>query len=148
MKADIGRVTFDPAKYFLRVVMQQGRVQLESDLNEQRDILIHGMRTLAADLIGPWGGSADAFKIDTIANVKSNFAVGAGHYYVDGILCDNPPAEEMTSYLHQPYYSVPDDQKLSGPVGGGENNYLVFLDVWERLVTADEDEDLREVALG
>lgn len=148
MKADIGRVTFEPAKHFLRVVMQQGRVQLESDWNEQVAILIHDMRTLAADLIGPWGGSAHAFTLDIILNVKNNVSLGAGHYYVDGILCDNPPADELHSYLNQPFYATPDDQKLTGPQGGGENTYLLFLDVWERLVTAAEDEDLREVALG
>ena len=36
--------------------MQQGRVQLDADWNEQADILLHYLRTLAADLIGPFGG--------------------------------------------------------------------------------------------
>jgi hypothetical protein len=149
MKADIGRVTFDPAKRFLRVVMQQGRAQLESDWNEQVAILLHALRTLAADLIGPWGGSPGAFAIDTASDVKNNFSIARGRYYVDGILSENLPEENKTfSYADQPYYPVPDDQQLKGPQGGGSNHYLAYLDVWERLVTAAEDPDIREVALG
>jgi Family of unknown function (DUF6519) len=55
-KTDITRDTFHRRKHFARVLMQQGRVQLDADWNEQMDILLHYMRTLAADLIGPHGG--------------------------------------------------------------------------------------------
>ena len=41
MKGDFTRNTFDPDKHFLRVLMQQGRVQLDSDWNEQAAILLH-----------------------------------------------------------------------------------------------------------
>ena len=53
MKADLSRQTFDPFKRFTRVLTQQGRVQLDADWNEQAAILLHQLRTLAADLIGP-----------------------------------------------------------------------------------------------
>ena len=56
MKADLTRSTFDQHKQFTRVLMQQGRVQLDSDWNEQTAILLHYMQTLAADIIGPHGG--------------------------------------------------------------------------------------------
>src|SRR5947199_10703486 len=56
MKGDFTRDTFNPAKHFLRVLMQQGRVQLDADTNEQTAILLHYMQTLAADLIGMHGG--------------------------------------------------------------------------------------------
>jgi hypothetical protein len=149
MKADIGRVTFDPTKRFLRVVMQQGRAQLESDWNEQVAILLHAVRSLAADLIGPWGGSPGAFEIGAASDVKNNFSIAQGRYYVDGILCENRPKDGKTfSYANQPYYPVSGDQQLKGPQGGGTNHYLAYLDVWERLVTAAEDQDIREVALG
>jgi hypothetical protein len=59
MNGDLSRVTFDPLKQYLRVVMQQGRVQLDADWNEQTAILLHFLQTLAADLIGPFGGPAD-----------------------------------------------------------------------------------------
>ncbi len=63
MKGDFSRDTFYPEKSFSRVLMQQGRVQLDADWNEQTSILLHYMRTLAADLIGQHGGPGDAFKL-------------------------------------------------------------------------------------
>jgi hypothetical protein len=56
MKGDFTRDTFDPAKHFTRVLMQQGRVQLDADWNEQGAILLHYLQALATDLIGPFGG--------------------------------------------------------------------------------------------
>lgn len=61
MNGDLSRVTFDPLKHFTSVVVQQGRVQVDSDANEQAAILLHYLRRLAADLIGPFGGPADVF---------------------------------------------------------------------------------------
>ena len=58
MKGDFTRDTFDSGKHFLRVLMQQGRVQVDADWNEQVAILLYYMQTLAADLIGPHGGPA------------------------------------------------------------------------------------------
>ena len=52
MTADLTRDSFDPAKYFSRVLMQQGRVQLDADWNEQASILLHLIRRLAANLGG------------------------------------------------------------------------------------------------
>ena len=40
MKADLTRDTFHPLKHYSRVLMQQGRVQLDADMNEQAAILL------------------------------------------------------------------------------------------------------------
>jgi len=90
LKADITRRSFDPIKHFSRVVMQQGRVQLDADWNEQGAILLRYLRALAADLEGPsWG---DGFAISTLVLnlgvVLDDFLIGPGHFYVDGILCE------------------------------------------------------------
>jgi hypothetical protein len=60
MKGDFSRDTFDPGKHFSRVLMQQGRVQLDADWNEQNAIFLHYLRTLAKDLLGPHAGPADS----------------------------------------------------------------------------------------
>ncbi|MFX8500613.1 DUF6519 domain-containing protein, partial [Acinetobacter baumannii] len=52
MKGDFTRITFDPANHFSRVLLQQGRVTLDADANEQASILLHYLQTLARDLIG------------------------------------------------------------------------------------------------
>ena len=91
MKADLTRNTFDPMKHFTRVLMQQGRVQLDSDWNEQAAILLHRLRVLAADVIGQAGGPGDrGFALSDLNDlqVQGDFRIGLGHYYVDGLLCE------------------------------------------------------------
>jgi hypothetical protein len=155
MKGDFTRFTFDPHKHYSRVLMQQGRVQLDADWNEMVETQLHFLRALAVDLIGPHGGSGDSFKISLSLQTGAlkDLIVGVGHYYVNGILCEN---EERfgadgnllaVSYYSQPHLRLdPAKDKLPNlPL-------LVYLDVWERHVTYVEDEDentigIREVAL-
>lgn len=140
MKGDFSRDSFDPAKHFSRVLQQQGRVQLDADWNEQAAILLHYMRTLAADLIGPFAGPAGENLGFAISDVQQQgFKIGKGRYYVDGILCEN---EQDTRYESQKDFPI-----LPGNLGQ-RGNYLVYLDVWERHITALEDDDIREKALG
>jgi len=158
MKIDITRDTFDQHKHFSRVLMQQGRVQLDSDFNEQAAIVLHYMRTLAADIIGPHGGPrvepAGASHPENFgitlqpagAGNPTDLIIGPGRYYVDGILCENDPKgdgegnEDGLPYREQPNYPLPPE--LPDPP------YLVYLDVWERHKTALEDPDICEKALG
>lgn len=55
MTGDISRKTFDPAKDFSLVGMQQGRLFTDADWNEQGDILRASDRETTADIIGPAG---------------------------------------------------------------------------------------------
>src|SRR6185295_14980972 len=145
MKGDFSRLTFDPAKQYSRVLMQQGRVQLDADWNEQGDIFLHTLRTLAADLIGPFGGPEGALgfeiKLEQAQGKLANLTIGEGRYYVDGLLGENP--QDEVDYYKQPYLTVdPNDDKLPAPP------LLVYLDVWERHITYLVDDGIREVALG
>jgi hypothetical protein len=93
MKADLTRDTFHPLKHYARVLTQQGRVQIDADMNEQAAILLRYLHTLAADLIGPAGGPQGnvGFAISpltvTPAPKPSDFQIGFGNYYVNGLLC-------------------------------------------------------------
>jgi hypothetical protein len=140
MTADLTRDTFNPAKHFVRVVMQQGRVQLDSDWNEQAAILLHYVQSLAADLIGPHGGPGTGFNVGHAGAQPAafDFMIAAGHYYVDGILCEN---EADITYDAQPGFpfAVTETKTLI--------ETLVYLDVWERHISAVEDDSIREVAL-
>jgi hypothetical protein len=94
MKGDFTRDTFDPSKHYIRVNMQQGRVQLDADWNEENSIILHYLQSLAKDLIGTQGGPFEGcgFEIIPVLNGKSpdfDFAITCGHYYVDGVLCEN-----------------------------------------------------------
>ncbi len=58
-QGDFSRLRFDSGKHYSAVHMQQGRVQLDADWNEQVDILNHRLRTEALDVIGQHGAPAD-----------------------------------------------------------------------------------------
>ena len=55
LKGDFSRNSFHPSKDFTRVLMQQGRLQLDADWNEQVSIFWHFFRSLTRDLVGPYG---------------------------------------------------------------------------------------------
>jgi Family of unknown function (DUF6519) len=173
---DITRDMFHFHKHFSRVIMQQGRVQLDSDWNEQVDILLHYMRTFIADLIGPFGCFDDGFKVEQYRKVEQvqevgrgkgtkrkapevtqptdvpyHFLIKCGHYYVNGILCENDRSEYIFSI---PPSMRPASAQTEATQGSGDRkddalvSYCFYLDVWEREVTYLEDPLLREVALG
>ena len=152
MKGDFTRDTFDPAKHFSRVLMQQGRVTLDADWNEQSSILLHYLRTLARDLIGPYAAPVEnpGFVLTPATStspsgqkVNKSLLIGAGRYYVDGILVEN---DTECSYETQPAYPVLVGDPFLKPSQNDE--FWLYLDVWERHVTAIEDDSIREPALG
>ncbi len=57
MKGDFTRDLFDPTKHYSGVLMQQGRVQLDADWNEQDSIQRYRTEVEARDLIGASGGA-------------------------------------------------------------------------------------------
>lgn len=210
MKGDFTRVRFEPAKHYSSVRMQQGRVQLDSDWNEQLDIVAHHDRIEAVDVIGACGvpKKGGGFLIGLTPD-NSDLTISPGRIYVDGILVEWNPAEvpvetvagdvltlpylsadgkafaqdewievlhdggtvqtriasvdtsartltatpslpsltgqvrvrRLATYFNQPFYP-------GASIVETEGNYVVYLDVWERHVTALEDPDIREIALG
>lgn len=147
MHGDFSRSTFDRTKHLSAVLHQQGRVTLDADLNEQARVLLYQLRTAVADLIGPAGvpaGEQGGFDVDTLAapNREPDLTISAGRMYVDGMLVEN---EQDTTYWDQPDGHLdPDEERDRLPA----EPYLVYLRVWERLVTALEDPAIREIALG
>jgi hypothetical protein len=180
MNGDISRITFNPLKHFTSVLLQQGRVQIDADGNEQSAILLHYLRSLAADLIGQHGGPSDLYDPANKTGMSSRncgfgiigknnisppaflppeilqtekvtltdtpddqvrLLITSGHYYVDGLLCES---EDTWRYSQQPYLQRANDGELKSQNG----SFLLYLDVWERLITSVEDPSIRDVALG
>jgi Family of unknown function (DUF6519)/Malectin domain len=168
MSFDISRSTFRPRKNFLGVVMQQGRVQLDSDWNEWQS---EYSRRIQAGTLDTFGQSAypastpNAFKITpSVVNGSNVLMIGAGRYYVDGLLAENhgpeaqatwdPTLAEMsgapaystttaeTDYTKQPF--MPPNTTLLP----GNGPFLTYLDVWQRDITYLEDADLIDKAVN
>lgn len=218
---DLTRSTFDPSKHYSGVRLQQGRVQLDADWNEQVDIAAHRDRTAAVDAFGAAGTPrADGGFVLAASPDGSDLLLSTGRCWVRGVLCETPtertsatvtggtvdvaatvldgatlavhdwvslagpdgdlalarvssvdaatgeiglapapPADagpltvrRIASYTRQPHLPGPE---RTTPDGGGpptpdlaDGQYLAYLDVWERTVTALEAPGIREPALG
>ena len=158
MKGDFSRWTFDPTKRYDRVLSLQGRVSLDADFNEGMELQLQRLRTLTADLLGPHAGHGSSFEIAPTSPASKDFVIKSGSYYVNGLLCENPPLPPPPGGGNAPvgpnYTTQLFPPKLDELDAG---NFVVYLDVWERFVTFVEDEDrtaaavqqsIRDVALG
>lgn len=139
MKGDFSRRTFDPQKHYACVQMQQGRVQVDADWNEEIDVLGHRIETEALDVIGDAGGPIHDAGFALSLNGANDLWISKGRYYVDGLLVENDLVN--VSYLQQP--DLPE-----APSFANLGSYLAYLDVWQRHLTALDDPSLRESALG
>ena len=154
MPGDYSRKLFRPRKHYSGVLMQQGRVQLDSDWNEQLDIESYRTQVEAVDVIGHSGvpKKNDGFRIG-IDQGGHDLTIAPGRIYVEGLLCE---LEEPATYSSQPYLPNPDftgplSPPASPPLSGlnlSDGAYLVYLDAWQREITALDDALIREVALG
>jgi uncharacterized protein DUF6519 len=161
MKGDFTRVTNHAG--VTRVLMQQGRVQLDADWNELVAIVVESQRRLAADLIGLWGGPAGdvGFKITNPTANPLDFEISPGTYYVDGLHCvavkssylaqQDLPGEKDLQKQMTPWKALSDEQfggSSAAPELESGGSRLVYLDVWERHVSAAEDPSLVDAALN
>lgn len=141
MNGDISRQTFNPAKGYTAVVMQQGRVQLDADWNEQQAIHAHRLESALGDLVGATGALKDLAGRDgfqVFSPGAGALSVRRGVFYVDGIRSE---IAADTALAAQPW---PTGQAWPPPAG----TYVLYLDVWQRHVGALEDPNIRESALG
>ena len=163
MAGDYTRFTFDPTKNYAGVWDQQGRLRTDADGIEQWAIHDRGSRTAVMDLQGRHvvsGSTPDAFRIVlTPSNLTplNAFTIGIGRMYVDGLQVENHGLAPLVydaalgelrgtvavPYNNQPYYPNPEPL-----VAVAAQTNLIYLDVWQREVTALEDPEIREIALG
>jgi hypothetical protein len=89
MPGDYSRKIFDPKKHYTGVLMQQGRVQLDADWNEQLVIQQHRTVTAAQDEIGLCGvpKKIGGFKIAETPDGQ-DLMISPGRIYVGGLLCE------------------------------------------------------------
>ena len=154
MPGDYSRVTFKRENFYSGVLKQQGRVELDADDNEQLAIQHYRDETEAIDVIGQAGvpKKNDGFKIGIAAGGK-DLTIKLGRFYLDGLLCE---LDQDSTYGTQPYLPNPPFSTLTSPppsppaatVQLPAGRYLVYLDAWQREITALDNDAIREVALG
>ena len=144
MGTDLSRKRFKPDRDFSHVTMQQGRVQLDSDWNEQAEILDRRLRSETVDIVGRCvvpEETPDGFKIEVSG---STLTIGSGRAYVHGLQAENHGAAPAVfdPVLAEERGSSPldvDDQPYirdgSVTVPSASGTYLVYLEVWQREVT-------------
>ena len=137
MKGDFTRDTFDRTRNFYRVLLQQGRVQVDADGNEQIAILLERLETLIVDVFGPHGGPESACGFAVFHDRAGDIALSRGRYYVEGLLCEN---REIVK-LAPPSHVEADGEETP-------KAYVVYLDVYERYVSAAQDPSIADLALG
>ena len=155
MSGDYSRFVFDPRQNYSGVLTQQGRVLLDQDWNARSAIDSRTFRATVVDVLGRvFLATPCAFKIEE--DGRGGLTIGHGRIYVDGLVAENHGAgspvwdaaldeqhgAEAISYTQQPY--LPSPPELPG--SGGP--YLVYLDIWQREVTALEDPELVDTATG
>lgn len=152
MTGDFSRVTFDKTKGYNAVLKQQGRLDLDSEWNEQQAIHQYRIETATKDLIGADGTPGDdpGFEIKELGgNAKGNFLIGkgkrgSGRYYVNGILCE---IFNDTCYLDQTDYPFSKDEK-NQEIQKEYGHCVAYLDVWRRIVSHLEDPNIKDPAIG
>jgi hypothetical protein len=166
MHGDFSRSTFSARHGYRAVLLQQGRVLLDADVNEQADLTAHHDEVRTRDVVGRVGGplpddptQPGPFAIRARdggwpAGVAwADLVVTPGRYYVDGVVAESflPAGGAGWPLLDQPFARpLP---AASGTPGYDEpptgiDRCALYLEVVDHDVTADEAPELLESALG
>lgn len=167
MHGDFARWTHRAENHYRSVLLQQGRVLLDADFNEQTQIAARHDEVRTRDVVGRTGTPAPAQGVGGFAVVGPGGTVPAGavawedlrltpgRYYVDGVLAES---EENTGDVGWPLTDQPHLRSITAdgvtepglvePEVSGLARYALYLDVFTHHVTADEDPALLEPALG
>lgn len=178
MSFDISRLIFNPLKDYFGVVMEQGRVQLDSDWNEFLAEVARRIQAGTMDIVGLAGVPSStpyAFRISASMDTTQtpnvpHVTIGAGRIYVDGLLAENhglatatpsqlvwdPALAEMSATPQIPgaapsvtdYTQQPYLPSASLTQPPVTGKCLFYLDVWQREVTFLQDRALIEKAVG
>jgi hypothetical protein len=153
---DLSRNATDLRKRYDGVRMQQGRVLTDDCFNEAEVLAAEDLRRTRLDTIGAYGANDAGFQPKDFAVVadlglaapgKPSFKLSAGTIYLGGLRVEMPADE----YFHLQKDWLEFDAAAdwpAAPAPGTSRIDLVWLEAWRQPVTAIEDSELFEVALG
>lgn len=155
MHGDFTRWTFDPREGYRSVLMQQGRVLLDSDWNEQAALTAHHDETRTRDVVGEHGGPIDGAGFAVVDHAGGtpggtaweDLELTPGSYAVHGIRVETAVDAGSIPLVDQPFLpQIAGEPGLAEPPDDGR--YGLVLDVFTHHVTRDEQPSLLESALG
>jgi len=149
MAQDRSRSAFDARrpKHWSGLLAQQGRLLSDDDWNEADAIAQEDLRRTRADVIGPSGSPDSGFQVSSPTSTAAgiDFRLSPGTMYVGGLRTTlEAPGESFSLQKDWLQQSAADRSAL----GNTERIDFVYLEVWQQPVTAVEDVELTEVALG
>jgi Family of unknown function (DUF6519)/Right handed beta helix region len=165
---DITRLLIQPRKHYVGARMQQGRVVLDSDFNEEAALVDEERRRALLDIVGPTGSPDQGFAADlemddevTVQPVSFNggapvntlnYRLRPGTMYVGGLRFEQEERTLGGKAGGDPVVFQRDFLQMLGPdapqTAAGKHTQLTYLHAWEQSVSATEDEEIRERALG
>ncbi|MDT7778841.1 MAG: hypothetical protein QOC99_1353 [Acidobacteriota bacterium] len=165
--ADITRLLIQPRKHYVGARMQQGRTVIDADFNEGATLGDEERRRALLDIVGPTGspdeGFAAALEIGDQVTIQPvsfngeppvntlNYRISPGSMYVAGLRFEH---EERTIdgeaggdpiVFQRDFLQM---QAADAPQTGATHSQLTYLHAWQQWVSATEDEEIRERALG
>ena len=139
---DLSRAAYYPGKRYAGVKMQQGRVLTDDDFNEQERLNHEDKRLTRIDVIGASGSPDQGFAISNAgAGNGIDFTINAGTLYLGGLRLLLQQAQT---------FKLQEDrlQKADTDAPAGERYDMVYVETWQQTVSAVEDGELYEKALG
>lgn len=147
---DLSRHVSDHRQHYAGVRHQQGRVLTDADFNEAAMIESEELRRTRIHAIGAYGSPDAGFLPKALgvgAGGKLDFSLSAGELYLGGLRLEMNADErflEQKDWLDfDPAIDAP-----APPAAGTTRTDLVWIEAWQQPVTATEDSELFEVALG
>lgn len=110
---------------------------MDADINEAQDLIIDRVETGTLDVIGQSGGPKAGAGFGVTVNGAGQLELSAGHYYVEGILCQLEASTLITVQPDLPGLAMPDQPGV----------YLAYLDASFDHITALDDPSIQDVAL-
>ncbi len=146
---DLSRDATDFRKQYAGVRMQQGRVLTDDDFNEAARLDAEALRRTRLETIGPYGSCDSGFLPANLGTFQGRvtFDLSAGSLELGGLRLELPGDEQFHQQKNWLDFDPGADAPLP-PQGGKSRVDLIWIEAWQQPVSAVEDRELFEVALG
>jgi hypothetical protein len=145
---DLSRVGTNYRKHFTSVRAQMGRILSDDDHNDNERIHGEDERITRVHVIGPAGSPDSGFLVQNptvAANGLIDFQIAPGTFYLGGNRLELEQAEQFQTQSDWVNMTIAD--RPAAPAGVSRFD-LVYLECWLQPVSAIEDSELFEIALG